>query len=259
MTSTNLRPARAPRIAARILSRALSCVSALLASIALAQSPSPSPSPAPQPPAIPEAPAASDAQVVAASVQAFYDQAKDLSASFFQTYVNKVYQRTDRSQGRVVFKKPGMMRWDYAMPNGKVITSNGKKVLVYEPGEDGDKGQVIEQDLANAQLPQAMSFLLGTGKLQEDFSFRLLDAAREGYAAGDVLELKPKVPTPHFERLLFYVEKTKALRGLVRRLLIIDASGNRNRFDFSAIKFNGNVGAQVFDYTPPAGTRNVKM
>jgi len=251
MTSRILRSLeRAPKMSLKSLSRVLTCASVLSYSFALAQSPSPPP---------PAAPVPGDADTVAAAVQAFYDQAKDLTASFFQTYVNKVYQRTDRSRGRVVFKKPGMMRWDYDLPNGKVITSNGKKVLVYEPGEDGDKGQVIEQDLGAAQLPQAMSFLLGTGKLQEDFTFRLLDAAREGYPTGDVLELRPKVATPHFERLLFYVERTKALRGLVRRLLIIDASGNRNRFDFSAIKFNGNVGVQLFEFKPPQGTRRVEM
>ena len=253
MTSHALRASRRnPHPVLFPLSRALVCACLLAGPIALAQSPAPDPTAL-----APVAPP--DAQMVAASVQAFYDQAKDLSASFFQTYVNKVYQRTDRSKGRVVFKKPGMMRWDYDLPNGKVITSNGKKVLVYEPGEDGDKGQVIEQDLGNAQLPQALSFLLGTGKLQEDFTFRLLDAAREGYAAGDVLELRPKVATPHFERLVFYVEKTKALRGLVRRILIIDGSGNRNRFDFSAIKFNGNVGTPLFDFKPPQGTRHVAM
>ena len=259
MISKNLRhPAAASQPTWAPLRRALLCLCLLGSPIALAQPAAPPPDPAAAPTPTPSS-APADAQLVAASVQAFYDQAKDLTASFFQTYVNAIYQRTDRSKGRVVFKKPGMMRWDYDLPNGKVMTSNGKKVLVYEPGEDGDKGQVIEQDLGNAQLPQAMSFLLGTGKLQEDFTFRLLDATREGYAAGDVLELRPKVATPHFERLLFYVEKTKALRGLVRRILIIDASGNRNRFDFSAIKFNGNVGGQLFDFKPPANTRNVKM
>src|SRR5262245_39755070 len=39
-------------------------------------------------------PAGDDASVVAAAVQAFYDQTHDLSATFFQTYVNKLYQRT---------------------------------------------------------------------------------------------------------------------------------------------------------------------
>jgi outer membrane lipoprotein carrier protein len=203
-------------------------------------------------------PPGDDATVVAAAVQSFYDQTHDLSAEFFQTYVNKLYQRTDRSKGHVVFKKPGMMRWDYAHPNGKVIVSDGRKLVVYEPGEDGDKGQVIEQQISNAQLPQALAFLMGTGRLQDDFTFRVLDAAREGYAAGDVLELRPKHPTPHFVRLVFYVERTPALRGLVRRLLIIDGDGNRNRFDFSAIKLNSSS-AQKFDFKPPAGTRHVTM
>ena len=164
------------------------------------------------------APAADPARNVAAAVQSFYDQTKDVSATFHQTYVNKLYQRTDRSSGRVVFKKPGMMRWDYDKPNGKVIASNGKRLVVFEPGEDGDKGQVVEQEISQAQLPQAMAFLMGTGKLEHDFDFRLLDAQREGYASGDVLELRPKQPTPHYERIQFYVERTAALRGLVRRL-----------------------------------------
>jgi outer membrane lipoprotein carrier protein len=192
-------------------------------------------------------------------VQAFYDQTQQLSATFFQTYVNKLYQRTDRSQGKVTFKKPGMMRWDYAQPNGKVIVSNGKLLKVYEPGDQGEKGQVIEQQISNSQLPQALAFLMGTGRLQNDFTFRLLDAKREGYPSGDVLELKPIKPTPHFVRLVFYVERTPALRGLVRRMLIIDSDGNRNRFDFSAIKLNAQATLKQFDFTPPAGTRKVAM
>lgn len=224
----------------------LACALAGIASSAHAQQSSPPPQ-------------GDDASVVAAAVQSFYDQTHDLSAEFFQTYVNKLYQRTDRSKGRVVFKKPGMMRWDYAQPNGKVIVSDGKKLVVYEPGEDGEKGQILEQQISQAQLPQALAFLMGTGRLQDDFTFRMLDAKREGWAAGDVLELKPKRPTPHFVRLVFYVERTPALRGLVRRLLIIDGDGNRNRFDFTAIKLNGNTAQKQFEFKAPAGTHKVAM
>lgn len=200
-----------------------------------------------------------DARTIAARVQSFYDQTRDVSADFYQTYVNKLYKRTDRSQGKVVFRKPGMMRWDYAQPNGKIIVSDGKRLVMYEPGDDGDKGQYAEQEVSQAQLPQAMSFLMGSGRLEESFTFRLLDAAKEGYPNGDVLELKPKQPTPHYVRILFYVERDPRLRGLVRRILIIDESGNRNRFDFSAIKFNGGVGEEPFRWAPPAGSRKLEM
>jgi outer membrane lipoprotein carrier protein len=200
-----------------------------------------------------------DPRLVAAAVQAFYDQTRDVTAGFYQTYVNKLYGKTDRSSGRVVFKKPGKMRWDYDKPNGKVIVSDGSKLLVYEPGEDGDKGQVVEQAITQAQLPQAMAFLMGTGRLEDDFTFRLLDAQREGFASGDVLELRPKQPTPHYDRILFYVERNAALRGLVRRMLIIDGNGNRNRFDFNGLKFNTNVADTTFSWQPPQGTRRVQM
>jgi len=202
---------------------------------------------------------ADDARAVAVAVQAFYDQTKDLTAIFFQTYVNKLYKRVDRSKGRVSFKKPGMMRWDYEQPNGKIVVSNGKRLLVYEPGEDGESGQVVEQPMSQAQLPQALAFLMGTGKLTDGFDFRLLDAKSEGYAAGDVLELTPKQASPQYERILLYVEHAKALRGLVRRVLIIDPSGNRNRFDFSQVKFNTQIAGKVFDWQAPKGTRQVKM
>lgn len=197
-------------------------------------------------------------RVVAASVQAFYDQTRDVSARFHQTYVHKLYQRTDRSKGRVVFKKPGRMRWDYDTPNGKVIVTDADRLLVYEPGESGEKGQVIEQPLSTAQLPAAMGFLMGTGRLEADFTFRLLDAHREGFTSGHVLELRPKVPSPHYDRILFYVESRPEVRGLVRRLLIVDAEGNRNRFDFTELAFNANVGDSTFRWQPPAGTHRVK-
>lgn len=195
-----------------------------------------------------------------AAVQAFYEQTRDVSADFHQTYVNKLYDRTDRSRGHVVFKKPGKMRWDYAKPNGKVIAASSGKLVVYEPGDEPtDKGQVLQQNFAQAELPQAMSFLLGTGKLADDFDAKLLDAAREGFPNGKVLELRPKQPSPHFDRLLFYVETAAAVRGLVRRLVIIDASGNRNRFDFSGLKFNSGIADSTFDWTPPADARRVQL
>lgn len=234
-----------------------------LAGLAVSQvKPAPEPAaPAPAPAAPKDGqPAADPALAAVAAVQTFYDQTRDISADFFQTYVNKIYDRTDRSRGHVVFKKPGKMRWDYASPNGKVIVASSGTLLIYEPADvPGEKGQVLEQTFAQADLPQAMSFLLGTGKLADDFDARLLDAAREGFPSGQVLELRSRKPSPHFDRLLFYVETSAALRGLVRRLVIVDASGNRNRFDFSGFKFNTGTAENTFEWKPPATARRVHL
>lgn len=211
-------------------------------------------------PAAPAQAAANSAQTALSAVQSFYDQTRDLSADFAQTYVNKLYDRTERSRGRVTFKKPGKMRWDYALPNGKVIVAASGKLLIYEPGDEpGDTGQVLEKSIGEADLSQAMSFLLGTGKLVDDFDATLLDAQHEGFPNGQVLELKPKKPTPHFDRLLFFVETSAAVRGLVRRIVIVDANGNRNRFDFSGFKFNAGTPDSTFEWRPPANARRVHL
>jgi outer membrane lipoprotein carrier protein len=44
----------------------------------------------------------------------------------------------------------------------------------------------------------------------------------------------------------------------VRRVLMIDAQRNRNRFDFISPVVNKPVDPQEFDFRPPAGTRVIK-
>ena len=230
-------------------------LSLLLLLYAAAPCPLPAQSPASPPDPVTSPPLSAPAREVAAAVQSFYDQTRNVSADFYQTYVHKLYKRTDRSKGGVVFQKPGKMRWDYARPNGKVIVADGEQLLAYEPGEPGEPDQMVIQKMNEAQLPQALSFLTGTGRLEESFLFRLLDPEREGFASGKVLELTPIKPSPHFDRILFYVESNPRLRGLVRRVLIIDSLGNRNRFDFSDLRFNRDIPASLFDFRPPPGTR----
>jgi outer membrane lipoprotein carrier protein len=198
------------------------------------------------------------APAVAAAVQSFYDQTKSVEAEFFQTYYSRLYDKYDRSSGKVKFEKPGRMRWDYSAPNGKVIVSDGKRLLIYEPGDEGEAGQVFERAMGESELPQALSFLTGTGKLASDFSFRLLDAAAQGFTAGYVLELLPKTPDPRFERILFYVDGDPKRQGLVHRVLIVDAAGNRNRIDFKSPRFNRPIDAKTFAWQPPKNARRIQ-
>ena len=200
-----------------------------------------------------------DAVAVAASVQSFYNQTRGVSANFHQTYFTKLYGRYTRSRGQVLFVKPGKMRWDYARPNGKVIVSDGSHVIVYEPGDDGSSGQYFDQAMSEHELPQAFSFLTGSAQLADDFSFRLLDPQRQGYPDGYVLELRPRVATPHYERILFYVLKQgNRPAGVVRRVLIVDSAGNRNRFDFSDLAWNPSVPGNTFRFRPPAGAHRIE-
>ena len=202
-----------------------------------------------------------DSREVAALVQSFYDQMRTIEADFQQTQFTKVYNREENARGRVVFKKPGKMRFDYAEPNGQVFVSDGEQLVVYQPPDEGERhGQVFERGIEEDQLPLAFSFLTGTGRLDRDFRLRLLDPRRQGFE-GYVLELRPRRPTPHYDRVLFFVRVVEASgrqAGVVQSVLIHDSHGNRNRFDFRNMRFNPRVPETRFRYEAPRGTRRIR-
>jgi outer membrane lipoprotein carrier protein len=184
-------------------------------------------------------------------VQAFYDSTKTFRANFTQTYTIKIQNVRKISTGHVTFEKPGKMSWSYDAPNGNRVVSDGTTIKVYEKENE----QMFETPVKNSQYPAALSFLMGKGQLMKDFTLRLLDPAQMKFEGGYVIEGTPKEASPAYQKMLLYVD---AQTSQVRRALILDAQGNRNRFDFSAPVVNQPVQKGEFDFTPPPGTRVVK-
>jgi len=114
---------------------------------------------------------------------------------------------------------------------------------------------MYETPVKTSQYPAALAFLMGKGQLIKDFDLRLLDPATMKFEGGHVLEGTPKEATPAYQKVLLYVD---GQTNQVRRVLILDAQGNRNRFDFSAPFVNTTVEKTEFDFTPPPGTRVIK-
>jgi outer membrane lipoprotein carrier protein len=96
---------------------------------------------------------------------------------------------------------------------------------------------------------------MGEGDLTKSFDLKALDAATLKFEGGYVLEGTPKEETPAYRKVIFYVDSASSQ---VRRVVIVDAQGNQNRFDFSAPKVNEAVDDKTFAYTPPDGVQTVK-
>jgi len=195
---------------------------------------------------------------VAAWVERFYDQSPSMSARFTQRYRHRVQQRTTTSRGRVRFRRPGMLRFDYDSPNGKVVVSDGENLVVYEPPDDGEsRGQYFQQEVADADLPAALGFLTGTTSFTTHYRLRLLDADRLSYS-GQILELRSRRPSPHYSRILLFVDDQPQSRGVIQRIVIVDHQNNQNRFDFTDQSHSTPVPERVFQYRPPSGARRVQ-
>lgn len=200
-----------------------------------------------------DAPAAAPptAATVVNNVQVFYDKTASFSSDFAQMYIVKAYNTTKSSTGHVVFLKPGKMDWTYNEPAGNRIVSDGSLLRVYEASNK----QMYEQPVNQSQYPAALAFLTGQGKLATLFNFQLLPGTQTQFPGGYVLVGDPVQPTPAYTKVLFYVD---GATWQVRRVLILDGQGNRNRFDFSGAVINQPVAPTQFVFTPPPGTTIIK-
>jgi outer membrane lipoprotein carrier protein len=184
-------------------------------------------------------------------VQSFYDKSTTFKSDFEQKFWVKAYNQEKTSRGHVTFAKPGKMDWVYDDPKDNRVVSDGTLIKVYEAANK----QMYEQPIDKSQYPAALSFLTGTGKLSDSFDFELFPGEQMKFTGGYVLVGTPKQPTPAYSKVLFYVD---APTSQVRRVMVIDGQGNRNRFDFINPKVNETIGKAQFKFTPPEGTSIVR-
>ncbi|HEY5955721.1 MAG TPA: outer membrane lipoprotein carrier protein LolA, partial [Polyangiaceae bacterium] len=191
------------------------------------------------------------AEDIGQRVQAFYDKTTSFRASFEQKYLIKATGIEKKSNGEVIFEKPGKMSWRYKN-NGNRVVSDGHFIRVYER----DNRQMFESEMGKTPYPAALAFLVGDGRLLTSFTLRKLDAKQMKFEGGWVLEAKPKEASPAYQTMILYVDGTTAQ---VRRVLLLDAQGNRNRFDFTKPNVNTKVQPGEFTFAAPAGTQVIRQ
>jgi outer membrane lipoprotein carrier protein len=189
-----------------------------------------------------------DVATVVDRVQQRYDGAGDFRARFNQTLTSAAFKRKTSSTGEVLLKKPGRMRWNYQSPDPKMYLSDGDLLWLYEPEDK----QAFKQDLKSTQLPAALAFLTGKGKLATEFDIIFATNPRVGGPGDYVLSLSPRQPQAQVKSILFVVDPQTFH---VRESMITDAQGNTNDLLFSDIKINTRLADSTFRWTPPPGTR----
>jgi outer membrane lipoprotein carrier protein len=180
---------------------------------------------------------------VVAGVQKYYKDAKRFTATFEQSYENTTFGKTMKSAGKVLIKKPGNMRWDYAERKQwvKSFISDGKTLWAIEH----DNKQAFKQSLKDNLLPVAVTFLLGKGKLERNFTAKLDTSSTYADREGDiVLELTPKKPSAQYKTLWLVVAPDDYR---VRRSIVLEASGNTNAFTFYQPDTKSKIASGKFD------------
>jgi outer membrane lipoprotein carrier protein len=183
-------------------------------------------------------------ETLARSLQQRYQGIKDFSADFVQTYRGGVLRTQTTERGRVLVKKPGLMRWTYTAPEKKEFVSDGAKVYSHIPADR----QVIVRTLPpDNQATTPALFLAGKGDIARDF----IAAYAEGAATGPaMLKLTPRRPEPEYEYLIVAIDPaTLQIRALTTR----DRQGGDSTLTFTNLKENQGISDKEFAFRIPRG------
>lgn len=175
-------------------------------------------------------------------LQARYDSTTGFRADFVQEVESATLGQKVESRGKVSFKKPGRMRWEFSEPQQSLV-SDGTFFWFYQPAEK----QVIKTPFQQAfSSSTPASFLLGVGRLTQDFTIALKGETKETYS----LRLTPK-KDPEAVGFLDLEVSTKTFD--IIQATVTDPLGNITRLRFSNIDRSSSLEDTLFRFTVPPG------
>ena len=184
---------------------------------------------------------AADPKPLVSRLQHHYRATDSFTARFVETLTSPGGAPRQRG-GKVAYRKPGMIRWEFDPPQPETIVADGTTLYDYDPGLN----QVVEMPERSAFKNRSVAaFILGVGDLERDFDVRSVsDSAADGLAH---LVLTPKEGGAKIELGV----DSKSLN--ITNLRTADALGNATELQLSDIQRNVTPEISMFTFTVPPG------
>ena len=175
-----------------------------------------------------------------------YNHLRTLRARYTEHYAGMGLDRTE--SGTLLLRKPGLMRWSYDQPPGKLFVLDGKYAWFYTPG-DVQVSRAPAKQLDDLRSP--LRFLLGHTQLAKELDS--LTTAPEGPpgATGQAFRITgvPKGMANRVRLLTLIVTPT----GIIERMKLEETDGAVSEFTFTNIEEDIPVKPSDFTFTPPSG------
>lgn len=193
-------------------------------------------------PAAPQSPVdSSPDSAVIKKVDDHYNHLRTLKARYVEHYTGLGADRTET--GTLLLRKPGLMRWSYDQPQGKVFVLDGHWAWFYTPG-DPQVSRSPAKQLDDLRSP--LRFLLGHTQLAKELGN--LTTASEGNNVR--ITGVPK----NMENRVRLITLVVSRGAEIQRMKIEEADGATTEFTFTDQQENVPTAPGDFVFTPPPGT-----
>ena len=181
-----------------------------------------------------------------AAIRKNYSGSPSVRVTFVQQYAPAGFGDTTPETGRLVLQAPSSLRFEYDGSEGKVFTFDGRAARQYVAADR----QMVVKNLTQAE--RARLPLLFFEEPRELLA-RYEVAATDPGGGLTELTLVPRSGGEPRKATLFVTES-----GEVKKLLILDAAGNRTSFTFTNREAGKKRPVSDFELAPPHGTKVVQ-
>ena len=176
--------------------------------------------------------------ILSQKLQSSYEKTKDLKADFVQEATIKSIKKTEREEGKVFFKNPKNMLWEYTKPQGKKLVINSQKAWLYLSKEKVVYTQKSESIFQSKFL---INFFSGSGKLKDDFIIKYAEPKALDKDGNYLLVLTPREKTSACNLVKLTIDKNNFY---ILQVSFDDVMGNSTTLKFSNISINTGLGAE---------------
>lgn len=165
---------------------------------------------------------------------------RTLEADFTQKKHLKILKAPLISKGRLYYKAPDLMRWEYFSPLRSVMLKDGQTVNAYQFLEGAWKA-----DFSQAVEVRRMIFAEINNWLKGRFNEAT--AFTPSYSSGPPVRIT-LTPSDEFKRFLNRIELTFSERpGIIRSMEMIESDEAKTRIEFTNVEINSGIPAGVFE------------
>ena len=179
---------------------------------------------------------------------------QSFTTKFEQEYVSTLKGKVKKGKGAIEYKYPGQIRFETNTPSTVIFVSNGSKSWYYRaPFIEGEQGEVTESKPTDGSSIYIKFFdSLKNGLVSND-----LYDVKKGEPATIVFKEKTSKDLGIKESVIYFKTKGSQKFEDVEIIELVFPDGKKSKLKFVDLKVNQNLGADRFNFTPPANTKKV--
>jgi len=180
-----------------------------------------------------------------------YQNATTLSARFRQEVPLENVGIVRKAAGRVYFRRPLRMRWDYRTPAEQLFLADGQYFYFQPPGSSEVFRRPIDEEALGGKVP--LLLLFGKGDITK--YFRVEEAVPLEGRGQTAIRLLPKgEEAPEVRRIDLVVDDADLT---IREVHLYDRLGGSNHLYLDDVVIDPSLPADLFRFRKPPGSKMV--